>query len=85
MKFSILSSIFNPFFSILGYSPQHCQKLIKRLYFFAGSDTSSITLSYALIELSYNPKVQEKLRKEIKEKIASSNGVITYKNSQEMT
>jgi cytochrome P450 family 6 len=55
------------------------------LFFFAGSDTSSTALSYALVELSHNPRVQDKLRKEIKEKVASSNGVITYENIQEMT
>jgi cytochrome P450 family 6 len=55
------------------------------LFFFAGSDTSSTATSFAIIELAHNPRVQDKLREEIKEKVASSNGVITYENIQEMT
>lgn len=55
------------------------------LFFFAGSDTSSSAISFALLELARNPKVQEKLREEIKEKTASSNGSLTYDNIHEMT
>jgi cytochrome P450 family 6 len=55
------------------------------LFLFAGSDTSSTTISFALIELAYNQDVQKKLRMEITEKTKNSNGEITYENLQEMT
>jgi cytochrome P450 family 6 len=55
------------------------------LFLFAGSDTSSTTISFALIELAYNQDVQKKLRTEITEKTKNSNGEITYENLQEMT
>lgn len=48
------------------------------LFFFAGSDTSSTTISFALAELSNNQEVQNKLRKEIEERTKETNGEITY-------
>jgi len=39
------------------------------LFFFAGSDTSSTAISFALTELGNNMEIQEKLRKEIEEKL----------------
>lgn len=55
------------------------------VFFLGGSDTSSFTISYAMIELAMHPEIQEKLRKEIKEKTASNKGEITYDNLNEMT
>jgi hypothetical protein len=54
------------------------------VFFFAGSDTSSTVISYAITELGKNLEVQEKLRQEIIDKIKSSNGEITYENLHEM-
>lgn len=55
------------------------------IFLLAGSDTSSFTISYALSELGHNHEIQERLRKEIDEKTADSNGEITYDSLQEMT
>lgn len=55
------------------------------LFFFAGADTSSTAISFAITELSCHPEIQEKLRKEIIEKTKSSDGAITYDNLHEMT
>jgi cytochrome P450 family 6 len=54
------------------------------LFFFAGSETSSTTMSFALMELANNVEVQEKLRAEIKEKTEADKGEITYDNLHEM-
>lgn len=54
------------------------------LFFFAGADTSSTTISFALAELSRNEEIQERLRKEIEEKTKSTNGEITYEALHEM-
>lgn len=54
------------------------------VFFFAGSETSSTTISFALTELAYNQDIQEKLRKEISEKTKDSNGEITYEILHEM-
>lgn len=55
------------------------------VFFFAGADSSSTSVAYAILELSHNLEVQEKLRKEITEKTKGSNGEITYDNLHEMT
>lgn len=55
------------------------------LFFFAGSDTSSTTISFGLTELAFHPDVQNKLRAEILEKIKDTNGEITYDVLHEMT
>jgi cytochrome P450 family 6 len=55
------------------------------IFFFAGADSSSTVISYAITELSHHPEIQEKLRNEILEKIESSKGEITYDNLHEMT
>ncbi|XP_070493934.1 uncharacterized protein [Chironomus tepperi] len=54
------------------------------LFFFAGSDTSSTTISFALTELAFNQDVQDRLRDEILEKTKDSNGEITYETLHEM-
>lgn len=55
------------------------------IFFLGGADTSSTTISYAILELGLNPDIQDKLRKEIREKTKSTNGEITYENLHEMT
>lgn len=55
------------------------------IFFFAGADTSSTTVAYAITELSHHPDIQEKLRTEILKKTEGSNGEITYDNLHEMT
>jgi hypothetical protein len=52
------------------------------IFFFAGADTSSTSIAFAMLELGANSEIQEKLRKEIREK---SGEKITYENLQEMT
>lgn len=55
------------------------------IFFFAGADTSSTVISYAMTEISMNQEIQVKLRKEILEKTKETNGQITYDNLHEMT
>lgn len=51
------------------------------LFFFAGADTSSTTMAFALIELGRNLEIQDRVRKEVLEK---SKGEITYEALMEM-
>ncbi|CAG9806321.1 unnamed protein product [Chironomus riparius] len=55
------------------------------LFFFAGSDTSSTTISFALTELAFNQDVQDKVRFEILEKTKGTKGEISYEALHEMT
>ncbi|XP_065080101.1 probable cytochrome P450 6a14 [Ochlerotatus camptorhynchus] len=55
------------------------------LFFFAGFETSSTTLSFAMFELASNPEVQEKTREEITRVLANHGGHITYDALKEMT
>ncbi|XP_058813403.1 probable cytochrome P450 6a14 [Topomyia yanbarensis] len=55
------------------------------LFFFAGFETSSTALSFALFELAANLNVQDKLRDEIKLVLAANGGQITYEALKEMT
>ncbi|KAL7026345.1 hypothetical protein ACKWTF_013877 [Chironomus riparius] len=55
------------------------------LFFLAGSDTSSTTISFALTELAYNEDMQDKLRSEIIENTENTNGEISYETLHEMT
>ena len=54
------------------------------VFFFAGFETSSTTMSYALYELAQNLDVQEKVRHEI-QSICKKNGEFTYDGLTEMT
>lgn len=54
------------------------------VFFAAGFETSSTTISNAMYELALNPSVQDKLRQEIKETLASTGGEITYDSLKEM-
>ncbi|XP_026473516.1 cytochrome P450 6k1-like [Ctenocephalides felis] len=53
------------------------------VFFTAGFETSSSTMSYTLYELAINPDVQKKLRAEIKEIIAKDD--ITYESINKMS
>lgn len=55
------------------------------LFFFAGSDTSSTTISFCLTELAFNQNIQEKLRQEVCEKTENTNGKIDYDTLHDMT
>lgn len=54
------------------------------VFFTAGFGTSSLTMSFTLHSLSYNPEIQIKLRKEIQSVIARNGGKFTYDCLQEM-
>lgn len=54
------------------------------LFFVAGFDTSSVTLSFTLFTLASHQDIQGKLRQEIKNVLKKYNGEITYDALQEM-
>ncbi|XP_012543143.1 cytochrome P450 6a2 [Monomorium pharaonis] len=55
------------------------------VFFAAGFETSSTTMSFAMYELAQNQSIQEKLREEIKEVLKSTDGVILYDNIKKMS
>ncbi|XP_011689080.1 PREDICTED: probable cytochrome P450 6a14 [Wasmannia auropunctata] len=54
------------------------------VFFLAGFETSSTTISHALYELALNPKIQDSLREEIDEVYAKYNGNLGYDNIKKM-
>ncbi|XP_011636073.1 probable cytochrome P450 6a13 [Pogonomyrmex barbatus] len=54
------------------------------VFFLAGFETSSTTMSNALYELAVNPKVQVKLRAEIDESYVKHGGNLTYDNVKQL-
>lgn len=55
------------------------------IFFFAGFETSSTTMTYALHELAVNHEVQDKLRNEINECVDKNGGTLTYDSIMAMT
>jgi cytochrome P450 family 6 len=53
------------------------------VFFSAGNDTTSITLTFALYELALNQDMQDRLRQELKEN-CDENGDFTYEVLQKM-
>jgi len=54
------------------------------VFFVAGFETSSTTMSHALYELAINQQVQDKLREEIDQECASHGSNLTYENVKKM-
>ena len=54
------------------------------VFFLAGFETSSTTMTFALYELSKNQEIQDKVRDEINTVLAKHGGKITYEAIQEM-
>lgn len=55
------------------------------LFFFAGFETSSTALSFALFELANNSDIQERTREEVRRVLAAHGGHITYEALRDMT
>ncbi|KAB0791090.1 hypothetical protein PPYR_02890 [Photinus pyralis] len=54
------------------------------LFFLAGFETSSSTMSFCLYELSLNPDIQQRVRDEINAVLKKYNGEITYDSLREL-
>ncbi|KAK4878612.1 hypothetical protein RN001_011118 [Aquatica leii] len=54
------------------------------VFFLAGFETSSATLTYALLELAAHQDIQQKLREEVKTVMERHNQVMTYESLKEM-
>ncbi|XP_053661963.1 cytochrome P450 6d3-like [Anopheles marshallii] len=54
------------------------------LFYAAGADTSTGTISFALHELTHNPEAMEKLRREVDGMMERCNGEITYDNINQL-
>jgi cytochrome P450 family 6 len=55
------------------------------VFFLAGFDTSSTTMTFCLYELAINPDIQEVLRNEIDTILEKHDGNMSYEAIQEMT
>ena len=54
------------------------------IFFLAGFETSSTTLSFCLYELALNPGIQDKLREHIKAVTKTHGGQVTYDSLHDM-
>ncbi|KAL2728642.1 putative cytochrome P450 6a17 [Vespula squamosa] len=50
------------------------------VFFGAGSETSSLTMTYTLYELAQNHNIQDKLRKEVNEEYEKNNGILMFES-----
>jgi cytochrome P450 len=55
------------------------------VFFFAGFETSSSTLTFALMEMARSPLVQQKARENIEQVLERHDGQMSYQALQEMT
>lgn len=55
------------------------------IIFLGGFETTSSTLAFLFLELAADQRVQEKMRKEVKEVMARHNGNMAYEVLQELT
>lgn len=54
------------------------------IFYAAGFETSSGTMSFLMYELAMNPEVQERALKEVKEVLKKHDGVLSYEAAQDM-
>ena len=54
------------------------------VFFTAGFETSSTTMSHALYELALNTSIQDKLRKEINDELKNNDGKLSYEGVKNM-
>jgi len=54
------------------------------VFFFAGFETTSSALTYAMMEMARNPLIQQKARENIESVLEKHNGVMSYQALQEM-
>nr|ARN17938.1 cytochrome P450-15 [Cephus cinctus] len=54
------------------------------IFFFAGFDTSSSTMSFAAYSLATNPEIQKKVQAEVDDILKKCNGKVTYEHLKEM-
>lgn len=54
------------------------------IFFTAGFESSSMTMTFCLHELSFNQNIQDKLRDEIKSTLTKNNGELTYEGLMSM-
>ncbi|XP_061396407.1 probable cytochrome P450 6a14 [Musca vetustissima] len=55
------------------------------VFFFAGFENSSVSMTFALYELARNQEIQDKLRKEIADSLRDNKGELSYETIHNMT